>query len=284
MTHWQPADLAEVNPLEISRALHTFFQPGDRFEVRAFLPNQRSAGKSQCFGHAEIPLATDWARTQAERGKHVYWCTSPVQEGLVPDEGKAVKDVDVGRRRWLFLDIDAKREGHKKESATEDEKALAFAVAEQVRDFLREEHGWPAPVEADSGNGAYLLYPIDLPNDDASRDLVQAVLVELADRFDTEAVEIDTVCYNASRLAKVPGTLSLKGANSVDRPHRQARRVPSRQRPAGSSQLLDQRHGLAQPLDQPDDPVERADQPDDLLGRDDAQHDLAAAQVEPLLV
>ena len=34
--------------------------------------------------------------------------------------------------------------------------------------------GWPAPVVIDSGNGAYLLYRIDLPNDDQATALVKA--------------------------------------------------------------------------------------------------------------
>jgi hypothetical protein len=41
------------------------------------------------------------------------------------------------------------------------------------------------PIEADSGNGAYLFYRLDLANNEASTQLVRRCLQALAWHFDT---------------------------------------------------------------------------------------------------
>ena len=82
--------------------------------------------------------------------------------------------------------------------------------------------GWPEPVTTMSGNGYWLLYPVDLPNDEPSRQLVEGVLRHLAARFDTDAVSIDTSVSNASRIVALIGTQKVKGDATPDRPHRRS--------------------------------------------------------------
>ena len=82
--------------------------------------------------------------------------------------------------------------------------------------------GWPAPVLADSGNGAHLLYRIDLPNDDESRDLVKHCLEVLASVFNDAVAQVDIANFNAARIWKLYGTMSRKGDSTADRPHRRA--------------------------------------------------------------
>ena len=82
--------------------------------------------------------------------------------------------------------------------------------------------GWPAPLLADSGNGAHLLYRIDLANDDASRDLVKRCLEVLASMFNDAVAQVDTANFNAARIWKLYGTMSRKGDSTADRPHRRA--------------------------------------------------------------
>jgi hypothetical protein len=84
------------------------------------------------------------------------------------------------------------------------------------------QRGWPEPVYADSGNGAHLVYAIDLPNDAASSELVKAVLTALAHLFSDEVVKVDASTSNAARIFKLYGTLACKGDNTADRPHRRA--------------------------------------------------------------
>jgi hypothetical protein len=78
------------------------------------------------------------------------------------------------------------------------------------------------PLEMDSGNGAYLLYPIDVPNDEESTKLMRRCLESVACKFDTEKARVDRSTFNASRILRVPGTLNCKGDPTPERPHRRA--------------------------------------------------------------
>lgn len=59
-----------------------------------------------------------------------------------------------------------------------------------------------------------------LPNDDHGTALIKACLAAAAKRFNTEAAIIDVSTFNASRIAKVPGTTACKGDHTAARPHR----------------------------------------------------------------
>jgi hypothetical protein len=124
-------------------------------------------------------------------------------------------------RRNLLLDIDAVRPAGI--SSTDVEHRAALDLAGTIRQELMGE-GWPEPMLQDSGNGAYLIFRLpDLPNDEDSRDLIKRCLGALARRFNTEAAHIDEGTFNASRIAKIPGTTACKGDNAADRPHRLSR-------------------------------------------------------------
>uniref|UniRef100_UPI0026190E71 hypothetical protein n=1 Tax=uncultured Methanofollis sp. TaxID=262500 RepID=UPI0026190E71 len=105
-------------------------------------------------------------------------------------------------------------------SSTEEEHAAALRRADEIALWL-DEQGFPHPVRADSGNGAHLLYAIDLPNDDGG--LVKGVLATLDALFSDETVTVDTANFNAARIWKLYGTCSRKGDNTPERPHRRAR-------------------------------------------------------------
>lgn len=149
-------------------------------------------------------------------GFGVYLEVNPVREGLT----SKAKAADVVKRRWLFIDVDPlKAGGFEKHPATEEEKNGALEAAQEVFDHLTLS-GWPAPAVMDSGNGWYLLYRIDLPNDEASRALIKAVLYRLAELVADRPCSFDKSVHNADRLAKVPGTWARKGAESEGRPYR----------------------------------------------------------------
>lgn len=92
-------------------------------------------------------------------------------------------------------------------SSTDAELALALERARAVVEYLTSV-GWPAPIQAMSGNGYHLLHRIDLPTDDGG--LVKFVLAALAERFSDDAVAIDRAVHNPARIAKVVGTVSRK--------------------------------------------------------------------------
>jgi hypothetical protein len=56
------------------------------------------------------------------------------------------------------------------------------------------ERSWPAPVVVDSGNGAYLLFPIALENNFANTRLIERVLKALAAKFDDDKARRQPAC------------------------------------------------------------------------------------------
>jgi putative DNA primase/helicase len=168
------------------------------------------------------------ARDWSGNASGIYFTLNPVRPDLIarannrakPFARDTTKDSEVLRRVWLPMDFDPKRPAGI--SATEAEHQAALGRASECRDFLRQQ-GWPDPVSADSGNGAHLLYQIELPNEPESTDLIKQILDSLASRFTDAAVDVDRTVYNAARIFKLYGTLAAKGDPTPERPHRIAR-------------------------------------------------------------
>ncbi|WOF17336.1 hypothetical protein F1737_08805 [Methanoplanus sp. FWC-SCC4] len=126
-------------------------------------------------------------------------------------------DSDIIRRRWLPVDLDPVRPSGV--SSSDGEHNLALEKAAKIKEWLSEE-GFPEPVLADSGNGAHLLYRIDLDNSGESTELVRQCLEVLDTFFSDVSVHVDTANFNAARIWKLYGTKSKKGDDTQDRPHR----------------------------------------------------------------
>jgi hypothetical protein len=221
-------DHARTHGQAVFRALALLLEPGGVAELRAI--GRESPVASGYFDDPAL-LAENADALDASGGySGIYVTLNPVNPPLLARRANRVKgrlgprdattaDGDILRRRWLPIDIDPVRPSGI--SATEEERAAAFAMALAVRDHLAKE-GWPAPIEADSGNGAHLLYRVDLPNDGESTALVRGVLAALDARFSTGAAKVDTANHNAARIWKVYGTVSRKGDPVPDRPHRRS--------------------------------------------------------------
>ena len=161
----------------------------------------------------------------------IYVTLNTVNPGLLARRANRIKvrlrgndattaDADIIRRRWFPVDIDPIRPSGV--SSTDEEHAAALAAAERIAAHLAGE-GFGEPLLADSGNGAHLLYRIDLPNDDAATAVVRGALATLDALFSTAAVRVDTANYNAARIWKLYGTVSRKGDSTPDRPHRRSK-------------------------------------------------------------
>ncbi len=159
---------------------------------------------------------------------------------LEPYAKHTTGDQDILRRRWLPLDFDPVRPSGI--SSTNAEHAAALQRAEAVRDWLAG-GGWPDPVSIDSGNGAHLLYRVDLPNTPDALQLVTRCLEALAFQFSDAGVNVNVKVGNAARIWKIPGTMACKGDNTAERPHRRSRilEMPARLIPVP----LDLLQGLA---------------------------------------
>ena len=159
-----------------------------------------------------------------ETAKGIYIVPNPVNPALLSraenrmrkaPRGESTQDNDVIARRWLLIDTDPQRPSGI--SASDAEHNAALDRAHKIYLHLKEA-GWPDPIEADSGNGAHLLYRIDLPADDGM--LIRQCLEALANRFDDDVVKVDQTVFNPARIWKLYGTLACKGDDTSDRPHR----------------------------------------------------------------
>lgn len=205
---------------EIRRALGLFADPAGLLEIRAPKPINGAAVWVNRFpaDQVDAAVAAVAAADDAAKYQAIYCTLNPVGTGA----RNAAKDQDVIRRTRLLVDCDPIRpEGFKSASATEFEHQSALERCAAIRDWLTEQ-GWPDPVVADSSNGGHLIYGIDLPNDAESTDLIHRCLKALKARFADDVVSVDTTVANASRITKIYGTVSRKGAESADRPHRRS--------------------------------------------------------------
>jgi hypothetical protein len=213
---------------QIMTALRVLFRPGQVVELR--VPNHPRGNATTAGYFDRHDMLAEWANGLSGKAPGVYVTLNEIDPALLARVCNRVEewakqtttDADVQRRRWLPLDFDPVRPSGV--PSTEAEHAAALARAESCRSYLNE-RGWPEGILADSGNGAHLLYAIDLPNDEASKGLVAGCLLALAQRFSDGAVGVDRAVGNAARIWKVYGTTAAKGDGTADRPHRQARMV-----------------------------------------------------------
>lgn len=227
-TQPQPEVIERVRA-EIHRAVTILGEPGQTIEVR--IPRVDGKNTRTDAGYFQDPDALAGAVIAYNGRAHgIYITLNPVDPALFSRAANRLEewatlttsDKDVVRRRWLPIDVDPRRPAGI--SSTAEEHAAALALARNVRDWLGG-LGFPAPVEADSGNGAHLLYRIDLPNDPDAGELVQRCIKAIAHKWDDPAVSIDQTVYNAARIWKLYGTKAAKGDNTEERPHRWAHLV-----------------------------------------------------------
>jgi hypothetical protein len=126
-------------------------------------------------------------------------------------------DNDIINREWLLIDIDPKRPSGV--SSSDKEKEDTKQYLKKIYEFLRN-IGFTEPLICDSGNGFHFLYKISLENNQHSTELIKNFLVTLDMLFVNSVCNIDKAVFNASRITKLYGTISKKGNNTTDRPHR----------------------------------------------------------------
>ncbi|NPV61327.1 MAG: hypothetical protein HPY61_01630 [Methanotrichaceae archaeon] len=220
--------MAGFDRSDIARTANAFHVPGGVFELR--IPK---AGKSKtisgyyddarAFADAVVGLADDefpgcYFTINSTKPELLARCANQYKRFAEV----TTSDADILARRWLPIDLDPARPSGISSSDTEHDAALE--MARKIRGWLIE-RGWPenAFVLADSGNGAHLVARIDLPNDEAAKNLVKRCLEALNTVFSSEKVKVDTTTFNAARIWKIYGTMARKGSSTHDRPHRLAK-------------------------------------------------------------
>lgn len=216
----QKADL-----IEIKRGISLLFPIDDVIEVR--IPNTRSCVVAGYFEHHEAAAEAIFHADGNYRAPGVYYVLNPINPALLARACNRLKeraeyttaDNNILRRRWLPVDIDPVRPAGI--SSSDEEHAAAIERARLIAEDMVKK--WGRPILADSGNGAHLLYPLDLPNDQESLNLISNTLAELDRRYSDDTVKIDVTSANAARIWKAYGTVARKGDSISGRPHRLSR-------------------------------------------------------------
>jgi len=147
-------------------------------------------------------------------------------------EGKAE---NVSAIQIIPIDIDPKRV--KGEPSTDSELKLAEARMLQIKAWLKKELNCE-PFITMSGNGFHLFikippYPLDGLNRCAIQGKLELFIHEIQQKFNDDAVHIDST-FDLPRVMKIPGTMSVKGQNTPERPWRLAKIIEATDAPCGN--------------------------------------------------
>lgn len=212
----------------IIAALKLWFRKDDVFEIRVLDATtsewMRPHMESGYFDYEHIPDAAEAiGKLRSYRG--AYATVNPVNPDLLARACNRLRgitreattaDTDILSRRWLLIDCDPKRVSGVSSSDPEHEAAISMAC--KIRAGLSAS-GWPDPILIDSGNGAQMMYRVDLPVADG--DLVQRCIAGIATAGD-DKVDVDLTVFNPARIWRIPGTMNCKGDDVKTRPHRMA--------------------------------------------------------------
>lgn len=211
---------------DIRKTLDLLFDPNQVIELRLIWPNGYiDAGY---FNDHEKLIKT----ALAYNGKAAQYVTAnQIDPSLIARYNNRIEkkpksttaDKDVLLRRWLPFEFDPIRPAGIPSSDTEH--AEAHKRARDCRDWLTS-NGWPAPIYADSGNGAWLLYRLpDLPNTAEILDLLKRCADAISAYFDGGGIAVDKTVYNAARIVRLFGTENIKGDGDAaqGRRHRPSR-------------------------------------------------------------
>lgn len=153
-------------------------------------------------------------------------CYSREQHDRISTRPKSTtSDAEIIARKWCLIDIDCEKPADT--NSSDEEKKLAQEVVNNVYKFLRDE-GFEQPVICDSANGYHLLYKQAMLSNDKNTETMKKFLKVLDMYFSTDKVKIDCSTFNPSRICKLYGVISRKGANTAERPQRESKilRVP----------------------------------------------------------
>lgn len=135
---------------------------------------------------------------------------------IAPGSARADAQI-IGRRRRILFDCDPERGDGLGGAAmaTVEERAFAIALRDAVQAHLTG-LGWPDPSQrGGSGNGGFLVYTLDLPNDADTGEVIRRVLEGTARATAHLAgAHLDTGVHDAPRIMKLPGTVVAKEAGS----------------------------------------------------------------------
>lgn len=145
-------------------------------------------------------------------------CYSREQHDRISMKPKSTtSDNEILARKWCLIDVDCEKPSDT--NSTDEEKEMAKEVVNNIYKFLRDE-GFEKPIICDSANGWHLLYRQAMLNTADNTETMKKFLQVLDMLFSTEKVKVDCSTFNPSRICKLYGTYSRKGADTKERPQR----------------------------------------------------------------
>jgi len=208
----------------IKRIEQTILQLGNQGEVHELRILDTHQGIQS--GYFNDPAKLAHAAASLDGKYNVFFTINPVKPELLARADnhlakakQTTGDDYIEQIAYLPIDLDPERAAGI--SSTDKEHENALKKARQIRSYLKK-LGWPDPLFADSGNGAHLLYYVDLNNTSENRALIQRILQSLDFKFSSKKVHVDKATYNPARIWKLYGTMACKGDDTTDRPHRRS--------------------------------------------------------------
>jgi len=224
----QNADTKAIaDPKEIRRGLTLLHPKSDIVELRA-INNNTSYNATGYFTNFELYI-TEAVRLNSQ-GFTIYSIVNELNPNLLnlasnkiaPGLKNTAKDKHVIRRRCLPIDIDPEREP-KDISSTDMEHQSALEMMYKISRWLPT---FGIPEEsialADSGNGGHFTIADWFAEWWAIKSSYWKCLKAVKQKFSTAEMIVDTSICNAARIWKTYGTVSRKGDDTTERPHRLA--------------------------------------------------------------
>lgn len=210
-----------MNEHSIATALNALYPIPTPLEMRVITKSAFLGTVSGVYDNYRI-LAAHALALNAD-GYNVYITLNgtnlSVTNAWFPKAQHTTKDRDVLFYRYLLADFDPVREPNT--SSTDEEKSAAWKTLSAVSKYLAERE-WSEPFVADSGNGFHLLYRVNLSVNPETVAMMRHCLAALDAKFTDAICKVDTTTYNPARITKLYGTISHKGENTADRPHRRS--------------------------------------------------------------
>ena len=214
---------------EIKKTLDVFRTDNGLLEIRIFSTVNKTEIYSGIFDNDES-LIKEINRFDKDF-YNIYFIFNELKDALngMPQLNKMVRgaktitDRDIKYRRWLLFDFDPIREGDVHDIASNQEEFdNSKETARRARRFLLS-RGFKQPVVCFSGNGTHLLCRVDdLPCTDEMDAVCKNVLKYVAMQFTDSKVDCDIKVSNRARLTKFYSSVSRKGGNTKERPHRKS--------------------------------------------------------------
>lgn len=131
-------------------------------------------------------------------------------------------DLDIDGRTHILIDLDPKRPAGV--GSSDEELNYSYLKAVDLYNYLMSQ-GFNEPIVGRSGNGYHVTLPCRIGAEPEKTEIIKKFIKVLSLMFSDEHVEVDEKVFNLSRICKLPGTMAMKGENSIDRPWRMAQIV-----------------------------------------------------------